>query len=245
MPDVCEYSLITKGDMYVYGKQTYSKIAAGGRVEPGGVAAGRGFNFGGYTRQINGEVYYEQNGRIGRLCESTRTIKWNCAGGKTQKPLSELFDWSDFEWLAQHIKNSPLTEDLQTSPVYQNGDGDDFVVRVYTQGGRYTIDDILHEYRGTASPPRGYDKGRTLAVFNTAEDILLTKDTESFGPSVLAPFSCVTLAGHAGYIDGFLVAKQFGKCNSYPDSADDVQRNIFALQHHGDCYKGPIECTST
>lgn len=88
---------------------------------------------------------------------------------------------------------------------------------------------------------QGEDNGRTLLVFQTDEDIQLvaTRDGRQFGPSVLAPFSTVTLDGSAGYADGVIIAKQFGPSTSYPTVS-----NPDALQLHGDGYTGPMECNN-
>jgi hypothetical protein len=119
------------------------------------------------------------------------------------------FEWSDFEWLAKNIKDSRA-----------NG----YSVKVYTKGGMYN----MYKVPGAT---QGYDKGKSLIVFNTKEPIRLiaTSDGRQFGPSVLAPFSEVTLAGAAGFIDGFVIAKVF-------------KSNGNGLQMHGDFYKGPLTC---
>lgn len=128
-----------------------------------------------------------------------------------------MFPWSQFEWLAANLVSD-------TSGGY--------IVKVFNKGGTYSMDDC--RYNG-----QGEDNGKTLCVFNTNEDVVLTKTSSGrqFGPSVLAPFSVVTLDGSAGYLDGCVVAKEFG-----PSSAKPVVSNPDALQMHGDCYSGPFKC---
>jgi len=82
---------------------------------------------------------------------------------------------------------------------------------------------------------QGEDNGNTLAVFNTNDDICLTKtnDGRPFGPSILAPFSKVTLVD-AGFLDGVVIAKEFTTV------WDGLMGGEFQL--HGDSYNGEIEC---
>jgi len=61
-----------------------------------------------------------------------------------------------------------------------------------------------------------------------------TTDGRQFGPSVLAPFSKVTLKNSAGFIDGAVIAKEF---TTVAESSLGT-----ALQLHGDIYDGAIEC---
>ena len=48
---------------------------------------------------------------------------------------------------------------------------------------------------------QGSDNGNTLVIFNTPDAVILdkTSDGRQFGPSVLAPFSKVTLKGDADF----------------------------------------------
>ena len=134
---------------------------------------------------VGGHVYY---GSI------TEPINTNFNGGKTK--LSDLpnppIDFEYYEWLATHIEGG----------LFDNG----YEVIVVTQpkGSCYTMYDFL----GTAA--QGSNNGKTLIVFTFNDEICLTKtpDGRQFGPSVLAPFSKVTLT-NAGYLDGIVIAKSF------------------------------------
>jgi hypothetical protein len=57
-----------------------------------------------------------------------------------------------------------------------------------TRGGTYNLHDFV---------PGGQreDNGKTLVIFNTSEAVTLIKtyDNRQFGPSVIAPFSKVTI----------------------------------------------------
>merc|ERR1712176_711511 len=70
---------------------------------------------------------------------------------------------------------------------------------------------------------------------NTNDDICLTKtrDGRQFGPSVLAPFSKVTLT-NSGFIDGIVIAKEF---TTVTDSGLGTEQQL-----HGATYNGEIEC---
>merc|ERR1712139_719767 len=83
------------------------------------------------------------------------------------------------------------------------------------------------------------DTGCTLVIFNTTEHVILNQGDlgRQFGPSVVAPFSGVTLLDTAGYIDGILVAKWFGG-----HAHQSVGSNGGSLQMHGKAYKGPLFC---
>lgn len=158
-----------------------------------------------------------ENTVVGSKTPTESFSKWKGKKGKLQFKgglqtgfdLNSKFTWSDFEWLAQNLKSD-------------NKKG--YRVKVFTKGGKYTMYDI-------PGATQGYDKGASLMVFNTDDDITLTKtnDGRQFGPTILAPFSKVTLLGDAGFIDGCVVAKSF-------DS------NGNGLQMHGDCFKGPLTC---
>ena len=83
---------------------------------------------------------------------------------------------------------------------------------------------------------QGEDNGKTLIIFKTSQKVILTKtpDGRQFGPSVIAPFATVELEGDAGFLDGFVVAKNFATTGS----------NMGNLQIHGDHYTGPIYCNT-
>jgi hypothetical protein len=100
-------------------------------------------------------------------------------------------------------------------------------VIVLTKGGTYNTYDF--------NPGgQGEDNGNTIVIFNTSEDVILTKthDGRQFGPTVIAPFATVHVAGAAGYVDGLIVA-----LNLRTTGGDQG-----ALQLHGDTYKGTLVC---
>lgn len=70
---------------------------------------------------------------------------------------------------------------------------------------------LLCKISGIRTDKQKTANGRILVVFNTADDIVLTKTQLGcqFGPSVLVPFSKgVTVLGAAGFVDaGWIVAK--------------------------------------
>jgi len=150
-----------------------------------------------------------ESGNIGGLAtyKQRNGEKWNIKGGQKQEPLR--FDWSQFGSLAKTAVSSSSGQ---------------YKVVVVTKGGTYSLYDFV-------PGGQGEDNGKTLVIFNTDQDVILTKtnDGRQFGPSVLAPFSKVTLQNDAGFIDGCLIAKTF-------TSGDG------SLQMHGDCYKGTITC---
>ena len=104
-----------------------------------------------------------------------------------------------------------------------------YKVVVMTKGGTYNMYDFRRQGW------QGEDNGKTLVVFNTQDDVAVTKtrDGRQFGPSILAPFSRVTVKGEAGYVDGSIIAKSLG---------GNPGRNAGSLQLHGDFFKGKLEC---
>jgi len=159
---------------------------------------------------VNGKVYYGKN--------LAHKVNYN---GGTQKinDLSEAdVDWAHLEWLARNIKES-------------NVNGKKVVVKTSAKpnGACYNLYDFNNG-------GQGYDKGNTLVVFNTDDDLCFTKshDGRQFGPSILAPFSKVTVKNNAGFVDGIVIAKEF---TTVADGSTGGQ-----LQLHGDTYDGDIEC---
>lgn len=143
------------------------------------------------------------------------------AGGVSNGDVSSIFDWSQFMWIAQNVH-------------WLSRDG--YNVRVFKHGGTFSSagSDWGLNWEG-----QGEDNGKTLMVFQTNEDIRLvgTGNGRQFGPSVLAPFSHVTLDGSAGFADGFIIARQFGPSGTFPSVGNAGQ-----LQLHGDGYTGPLAC---
>jgi len=160
---------------------------------------------------INGKVYYGKswNG------------KFNFNGGiKKINGLEDIdIDFAHYEWLARNMKSS----DINGKKVIVKTTGKDG-----SQNGCYD----LYDFRQFG---QGYDNGNTLVVFNTKDPICLTKtkDGRQFGPSVLAPFSKVTLT-NAGFIDGVVIAKEFTTVRG-----SNLGTN---LQLHGKTFNGEIEC---
>ncbi len=161
---------------------------------------------------VNGKVYYgiSYQGRF------------NLNGGKQKiNDLSDIpVDYAQFEWLAQNLKSSNINgKKVVVKTKGNDGSG---------PNGCYT----LYDFRPGG---QGEDNGNTLVVFNTDDDICLTKtnDGRQFGPSVLAPFSKVLLK-NAGYLDGGVVAKEFTTVDGGYKGGE--------LQLHGDWYNGGIKC---
>jgi len=125
-------------------------------------------------------------------------------------------DYAHYEWLARNIKSS-------------EADGKKVIVKNAGKDGCYDLYDFRHN-------GQVYDNSNTLVVFNTTDDICFknTSDGRQFGPSVLAPFSKVTLT-RAGFIDGTVIAKEF--------TTVDGSYKGTELQLHGSNYNGPIECS--
>ena len=161
---------------------------------------------------INGPVYY------GNIEEPSYT---NFNGGKTKlstMTTSPPVDFGYYEWLATHV----------VSGIYNNGY--QIIVISKPKGSCYDMYDFL----GTDA--QGKNNGKTLIVFTLSDNICITKtyDGRKCGPSILAPFSEVTLT-NAGYIDGIIIAKSF--------TTVVVGNSGSEQQLHGDVYSGPISCT--
>lgn len=195
--------MITKDDAHIAAKLVYSGALVGGGL---------------YDETPDEDTVVSSNGPPQMTWARTkwRGGKWNFKGGiKTGVQLDDWkkqvgFHWSDFEWLAKHLKTC-------------NRDG--CRVKVFMKGGTYDMYDM-------PGASEGLDKGKHLMVFNTKDDIVLTKtrDDRQFGPTVLAPFSKVTLKGDAGFIDGPVIARTFTSDGN-------------GLEMHGDCYRGSFDCS--
>lgn len=160
---------------------------------------------------IDGRVYYGKNWE--------GNFNFNKGSEKFDDWESIDIDYEHFEWLAQNMKNS-------------DKNGKKVVVKTTGKDGSRNGCYDLYDFRNGG---QGYDNGNTLVVFNTTDDICLTKTTDGrqFGPSVLAPFSKVTLKD-AGFIDGAVVAKKFTTVVGSNTGSE--------LQLHGALYNGAIEC---
>jgi len=221
------FSLITKGNATVHAHDVYSGIAIGGSLFDGSP---------------------NEHGGISRYCPDCQAlIAGDCAtaacgdaptftggtfkfhgqapvvGSLSQVNVSDKF--REFEDLARTVRTG----------IYPGAEGcDKFRVHVSNVGGQFSMNDFCTKKHG-CNPE---DNGCTLVVFNTSDRIVLNKDVfgRQFGPSVLAPFSEVTLLETAGYIDGFLVAESFG---------GDAGPRAGSLQMHGNIYKGQLWCVPT
>ena len=155
---------------------------------------------------VNGHVYH------GDIIEP---INANFNGGKTKlsSMSSPPLTFAYYEWLATHL----------VAGVYENG----YQVIVATQpkGSCYHMYDFL----GTNA--QGSNNGKTLIVFTFSDNICLTKtpDGRQSGPSVLAPFSDVTLTD-AGYLDGIIIARRFTTVMNGNSGGEQ--------QLHGNVYSG-------
>jgi choice-of-anchor A domain-containing protein len=194
-----DFTAITEGNFNSAAHTLPSKVATGGVFS----------NPTSITISPGGKVFYNEMG----------SGLWNFNGGKQQIDtlfdVSPSIDFAYYQWLARNIKDS------------QNGK---YKVKVYDsgregtgKGGCYTLSDLRPE---ESAQSVGTD---TLAVFNTNDDICLETagNGRAFGPSVLAPFSKVTLKSN--YVDGIVISKEFFTNNS-------------GSQMHGKTYKGEIEC---
>lgn len=87
----------------------------------------------------------------------------------------------------------------------------------------------MYDFLGTNA--QGSNNGKTLIVFTFSDNICLTKtpDGRQFGPSVLAPFSDVTLTD-AGYLDGIIIARRFTTVMNGNSGGEQ--------QLHGNVYSG-------
>jgi hypothetical protein len=103
-------------------------------------------------------------------------------------------------------------------------------VVVVTRGGTYNTYDFNNGGQGE-------DDGNTVVVFNTDQDIYITKtsDGRQFGPSIIAPFAKVSVGGEAGFVNGFIMAKTF----------ETTGNDQGALQLHGKAYNGQFICVQS
>ncbi len=158
------------------------------------------------TVTVGGHVYY---GSI------TWPINMNFNGGKTKLDdmSSPPLDFEYYEWLASHINAGA------------HANGYEIIVETQPKGSCYNMYDFL------GSAAQGSNNGKTLIVFTFPDDICLTKtpDGRQFGPSVLAPFSKVTLT-NSGYLDGIVIARKFTTVQGGSNGSEQ--------QLHGNVYSG-------
>ena len=135
---------------------------------------------------VDGESFIWEIQNVNNL-----NINWN-GGLDYPARLDDVFDFEHFKWLARNAED------------YTDRAGKN--VFVVTHGGSFST----YDFNGDSG--QGEDNGNTLVIFNTDEDVTLTKTQHGrqFGPSVLAPFANVYLEDSAGYVDGFVVAVRVG-----------------------------------
>jgi len=161
---------------------------------------------------ISGKVYYHKL--------INRRMNFNRGKYQIDDLLDVPIDFEQYKWLARNIKSSNINgKKVVVKQTGKDGSG---------RRGCYN----LYDFRPGG---QGEDNGNTLVVFNTSDDICLTKtnDGRQFGPSILAPFSKVTLVD-AGFVDGIVIAKEFTTVSGGRMGSE--------LQLHGDAYKGEIQC---
>jgi choice-of-anchor A domain-containing protein len=156
---------------------------------------------------VDGKVYY-----------GSLTPGYNINFNKGKQQISSLgdipLDFSHFEWLATNIEAGSY------------GSKKVFVI----ESPKSTCYN-LYDFVNGGQPGTGAEY---LVVVKSSDPICFTKtnDGRQFGPTVLAPFSKVTLMGDAGYIDGTVIAKSFTTAGG----------NAGSLQLHGKFYSGSITC---
>ena len=205
-PGTRSYSLITNGNAAIGAHDIYRPIIVGGTLSDGSP-----YESGNIAQYFSGKSYIKSfSGNVAQMFNNFPNGGYTIISSYNDAPSN--VSWDHFKWLAQNAVNSNLGG---------------YKVVVFTQGGTYNTYSVNPSGQGE-------DNGKTLMIFNTSSDITLTKtsDGRQFGPSVLAPFSKVTLLGDAGYVDGFIVAREF----------TDSGGNRGSLQLHGDGYAGPIQC---
>ena len=177
------------------------------------VASGEAVN-----NPYNGHMTF--TGRVSYVDYWSGLINFN-SGLQQINDLSDVgIDFCFFEWLAQNaVSSNSGGKKVVVKNTGNDGSG---------PNGCYTTYDFNNGGQGE-------DNGNTLVVFNTTDDICLTEtnDGRPFGPSVIAPFSKVTLT-NAGFLDGYVVAREF--TTVYGSDKGHEQ------QLHGDGYTGNIVC---
>jgi hypothetical protein len=186
-----KFSLITKGNATLHAHGVYSGISIGGSLFDGspnehGIVS---VYCADCPALIEGDCAPSACGDAPTFIGGTFKFNGQAPAVGAASPFIDKFP--EFEDLARTVR----------SGVYPGSEGcDSFAVHVSSVGGEFSMNDFCTKQHG-CNPE---DNGCTLVVFNTAEHVLLNKDIlgRQFGPSVLAPFSKVTLLDTAGYIDG-------------------------------------------
>jgi len=201
-----DYSLITFGNAAIGAHDIYRPIIVGGTLSDGSP-----YESGNVGNQKSGKSYVNAfAGNVAAMFNNFPNGGFSMISGISDPQTGVI--WGQYEWLAQNAVTS-------TSGAYK--------VVVVNYGGTFN----LYDFRSNG---QGNDGGKTLVIFNTSSSIILdkTSDGRQFGASVIAPFAKVTVKGDAGYVDGFIIAKE------YADSGG----NRGSLQLHGVGYDGPLTC---
>ena len=196
-----KFALITQGDAILAPKTIYKGIAIGGTLD----RVDTSYNI------VVSSNYGDTKSYVYKEAKTQLNINYNGQGVQRGTTLSQAgIDFEALKCLAGKLK--PMG----------NGDQNQYNIFVMTRGGTFNLFDFHKEGQGE-------NNGKTLVVFNTSEDVTLTNASgRQFGPSVLAPFSKVTLS-NTGFIDGWVVAKTFNSLTS-------------SDQMHADAYTGPASC---
>jgi hypothetical protein len=145
-------------------------------------------------------------------------INFNGGMQISSNPLTDAgIDFSVLECVAKNAKSSEVAIP---------GSSKTYKVVVFTKGGSYSMDDV----RDASYVDE--DNGLNLMIFITSDDVRLTfKNNRKFGPSVLAPFSLVTVDDNNDFVDGYIVARQFMSTKT-------------SQQLHGDAFQGDVACAT-
>ncbi|KAI2501577.1 hypothetical protein MHU86_12901 [Fragilaria crotonensis] len=199
-----KWTLITKGDALHSAHSVYTGLAIGGTLSVYEPTTSKTVSYMSYMQAIFPATSYGINFNGGMQIDPS--------------PLTAAgIDFSVLECVARNAVSSEVTipGSSKTSKVV-----------VFTVGGSYSMDDVR--------PNNGFypdeDNGSTLVIFNTSDDVrLIFSNNRKFGPSVLAPFSKVTIDDNNDFTDGYVVAREFVSTKT-------------AQQLHGDAFQGTTSC---
>jgi hypothetical protein len=199
-----KFTLITKGDATHSAHSVYTALAIGGKLTAYEPTTSKTVAQKSYMQAIVPATNYGINFNGGVQISAT--------------PLTDAgIDFSVLECVAKNAKSSEV-------PI--PGSSKTYKVVVFTKGGSYSMDDV----RDTSGQYVDEDNGITLVIFNTSDDVrLVFNNNRKFGPSVLAPFSLVTVDDNNDFVDGYIVARQFMSTKT-------------AQQLHGDAFQGDVSC---
>ena len=197
-----KYTLITKGDATHSAHSVYTALAIGGTLTAYDPSTSKTVAQKSYMQAIAPATNYGINFNGGMQISKT--------------PLTDAgIDFSVLECVAKNAKSSEVAIPGSTKT---------YKVVVFTKGGSYSMDDV----RDASYVDE--DNGLTLVIFNTCDDVrLIFNNNRKFGPSVLAPFSLVTVDDNNDFVDGFIVARDFMSTKT-------------SQQLHGDAFQGVVSC---